>query len=319
MLRVCLVAILVWLNLTAAAAQEYPSRLIKVVVPYPAGGTTDIMARLLQDPLAKLLGQPLVIENRPGAASIVGTLEVARGPADGYTILIANNGVSIAPLLQRNPAYDPTKVLAGVSRISRTPLMMFVSSTVPATDLAGFIAYAKSKPEGLLYGSAGTGSLGHLASELFARMAGVKMVHLPYRGQGPSSQGVYTGEVAMLISTSSDQMNGFIQEGKVRLLGVSSLEPSPLAPAAPPIARTLPGYEIETWFGVLVAKDTPSAIIAKLNAALTTALASPDIKKRFFEIGVEAAATNPQEFDAMVAAEGPRWQKIVAEKGLKSE
>jgi tripartite-type tricarboxylate transporter receptor subunit TctC len=319
MLRLCLIAILMWVDLTAAAAQEYPSRLIKVVVPYPAGGTTDIMARLLQDPLTKLLGQPLVIENRPGAASIVGTLEVARSPADGYTLLIANNGVSIAPLLQRNPAYDATKVLAGVSRISRTPLMVFVSSTVPATDLAGFIAYAKSKPEGLLYGSAGTGSLGHLASELFARMAGVKMVHLPYRGQGPSSQGVYTGEVAMLISTSSDQMNGFIQEGKVRLLGVSSLEPSPLAPDAPPIAGTLPGYEIETWFGILAAKDTPSAIIAKLNAALTTALSSPDIKRRFFEIGVEAAATNPQEFDAMVAAEGPRWQKIIAEKGLKSE
>lgn len=318
--RLMLMAIMMWLSLTATAvAQEYPSRVIKLVVPYPPGGTTDVMARLLQDPLTKLLGQPIVIENRPGAASIVGSLEVARSPADGYTLLFANNGVSIAPLLQKTPAYDAAKALAGISRVSRTPLMLFVSSTIPATDLAGFIAHAKSQPDGLLYGSAGTGSLGHLASELFARTAGIKMVHLPYRGQGPSSQGVYTGEVAMLISTSSDQMNGFIQQGKVRLLGVSSLVRTPLAPEAPPIADTLPAYDIDTWFGILAAKDTPPAVVAKINAALTSVLATPDIKRRFFEIGVEAAATTPEAFDAIIAAEGPRWQKIIAEKGLKPD
>lgn len=320
MLRLTLMATMMWLTLTVTAvAHDYPSRVIKLVVPYPPGGTTDVMARLLQDPLTKLLGQPIIIENRPGAASIVGSLEVARGPADGYTLLFANNGIAIAPLMQKIPAYDPTKVLTGISRVSRTPLMLFISSTIPATDLAGFIAHAKSQPEGLLYGSAGTGSLGHLASELFARLAAIRMVHLPYRGQGPSSQGVYTGEVAMLISTSSDQMNGFIQQGKVRLLGVSSLLRTPLAPEVPSIADTLPGYEIDTWFGILAARDTPPAIVAKLNASLMTVLSTPDIQKRFFEIGVEAAPTTSDAFDAIIAAEGPRWQKIIAEKGLKSE
>jgi tripartite-type tricarboxylate transporter receptor subunit TctC len=300
-------------------AQDFPDRPIHLIIPYPAGGTTDIMARALQEPMAKLLGQPLVVENRPGAAAMLGTLQVARAKPDGYTLLFCNNGVSIAPFLQNSTDFDPRSGLSAVSVVSRAPLLLLVNSKVPATSIAGLFAYAKTRSEGLLFASAGPGSLGHLSSELLARRAGLKMIHVPYKGQGPTTQAIMTGEVDVLLTTASSAMNGFIQEGKIRLLGVSSKAPSILAPGAEPIDKVLPGYVVDVWFGILAPKGTPRDVIAKINSALATTLADPQIKEQFIGFGVEASASTPEALDGMIATEVPEWQAIIKAADIKTE
>ena len=311
---------LLWLAMPSAAAQEFPSKPIRLIVPYPPGGSTDIMARVLQEPLAKLLGQPIVIENKAGAAGVIGAVEVARAQPDGYTLLFPNNGVvSIGPFLQKVPDFDPAKAYAAVSLVSRAPLQLVVHPSLPVADVAGLLAHAKSHPDSLFYASAGLGSLGHLSSELFLRAAGVKMTHVPYKGQAPTLQAVLTNEVAMLLTTSSGQMNGYIKEGKLKLLGVSSREPSSLAPGIDPIGKALPGYAVDVWFGILAPAGTPPAVIAKLNAALVTALADEGIRQRFVGFGVEATSSTPAALDAMIAAEIPIWRKIIDEQQIKAE
>ncbi len=320
MMRNCFGALLVLVVAAAtmgnAHAQEFPNRPIRLVVPYPPGGTTDIMARALQERIGELLGQPLIVENRPGTAAMLGTLEVARAKPDGHTLLFANNGVSIAPFLQKATDFNPTKALSAVSLVSRAPLLLLVSSKVPASDVASLFAYAKSRPDGLLFASAGPGSLGHLSTELLARRAGLKLIHVPYKGQGPTTQAIMTGEVDMLLTTASSAMNGFISDGKIKLLGVSSITASILAPGAEPIAKTLPGYVVDVWFGILAPAGTPRDVIAKLNAALVTTLADARLKEQFINFGVEAVASTPEQLDGMIAAEIPEWQKVITDGGI---
>ena len=320
MTRNCFGALLVLVVAAAtignAHAQQFPNRPIRLVVPYPPGGTTDIMARALQERIGELLGQPLIVENRPGTAAMLGTLEVARAKPDGHTLLFANNGVSIAPFLQKATDFNPTKALSAVSLVSRAPLLLLVSSKVPASDVASLFAYAKSRPDGLLFASAGPGSLGHLSTELLARRAGLKLIHVPYKGQGPTTQAIMTGEVDMLLTTASSAMNGFISDGKIKLLGVSSNTASILAPGAEPIAKTLPGYVVDVWFGILAPAGTPRDVIARLNAALVTTLADARLKEQFINFGVEAAASTPEQLDGMIAAEIPEWQKVITDGGI---
>lgn len=302
-----------------AVGQSFPDKPIHLIVPYPPGGTTDIMARALQDSMGKLLGQPLVVENKPGTAAMLGTLEVARARPDGYTLLFANNGVSIAPFLQKATDFDPTKALSAVSVVSRAPLMLVAAAKVPADNMAQLLAYARSRSDGILYASAGPGSLGHLSTELLARRAGIKMIHVPYKGQAPTTQAVMTGEVDILLTTASSAMNGFIKDGKIKVLGVSSEAPSVLAPGAPPIGQTLPGYVVDVWFGILAPAGTPRDVIAKINAALVTTLADPELKERFINFGVEASSSTPEALDAIIAKEVPEWKKIIADGGVKAE
>ena len=208
-----------------AAADNYPSRPIRLIVPYPAGGSTDIMARALQEPMAKILGQPLIIDNRGGAAGTTGANEAARADADGYTLLFANNGpISIAPLLQKGVDFDPLKSFAPVSLVSKAPLVLVASEKVPVNDVAGLIAYAKAQGKPMLYATAGPGSLGHLSTERFLNQAGLQMIHVPYRGQAPTTLAIFAGEVDILLTTTSDTLNEHIRSGKVKLLGVSSPE-----------------------------------------------------------------------------------------------
>ena len=302
---------------TSVFAQGFPDKPIRLIVPYPAGGTTDIMARALQEPMGRLLGQPIIVENRPGTAAMMGTLDVARAKPDGYTLLFANNGVSIAPFLQNATDFDPRLALSAVSLVSRAPLLLLASSKVPATDAASLFAYAKTRADGMLFASAGPGSLGHLSTELLARRAGLKLIHVPYKGQGPTTQAIMTGEVDILLTTASSAMNSFIKDGKIKLLGVSSTTASVLAPGAEPIAMVLPGYVVDVWFGILAPTGTPRDVIAKINAALATTLADARLKENFIGFGVEAASSKPEALDAMIAAEVPEWQKIIAEAGIK--
>ncbi len=305
---------------TGAAAQAFPSKPIRIIVPYPAGGTTDLMARALQEPMQKTLGQPVIVDNKPGAAGAIGAREVAKSPPDGYTLLFSNNGPSsTTPLLVKDAGYDGIRDFAPVSLVSTAPLFVVVNAAVPANDLKSFIDYARSQPNGLEYASAGIGSLGHLASELFARMAGIKMIHIPYKGQAPTSNAVMTGEVKVLITTSSSAMNGFISAGKLKLLGVSTPEPSPLAPGAPVVSSVLPGYKVEIWFGLLASAGTPADVVAKLNDAVGKALALPDLQQRFVNFGVIATAGSPKRLGDLIAEEVPRWTQIVREAGIRAE
>ncbi|WP_375305208.1 tripartite tricarboxylate transporter substrate binding protein [Bradyrhizobium sp. A11] len=303
-----------------AVADNYPSRSIRLIVPYPAGGSTDIMARALQEPMTKILGQPIVIDNRGGAAGTTGSNEAARSDADGYTLLFANNGpISIAPLLQKGIDFDPLKSFAPVSLVSTAPLVLVASEKVPVNDVAGLLAYAKAQSKPMLYASAGPGSLGHLSTERFLNQAGLQMVHVPYRGQAPTTLAIFAGEVDILLTTTSDTLNEHIRSGKVKLLGVSSPGPSPVAPSAASIGAALKGYSVETWFGILAPAGTPPDVVAKLNAALGTVLAMPQIRERFLSYGVEAKASTPAELRALIAAEIPSWRKVIEERNVKTE
>lgn len=304
----------------SAAADNYPSRPIRLIVPYPAGGSTDIMARALQEPMAKILGQPLIIDNRGGAAGTTGANEAARADADGYTLLFANNGpISIAPLLQKGVDFDPLKSFAPVSLVSRAPLVLVASAKVPVNDAAGLIAYARAQGKPMLYATAGPGSLGHLSTERFLNQAGLQMVHVPYRGQAPTTLAIFAGEVDILLTTTSDMLNEHIRAGKVKLLGVSSPGTSPVAPGAAPIGNVLKGYSVETWFGILAPAGTPSDVIDKLNAAVNTTLAMPQLRDRFLSYGVEATASTPTELSAIIKAEIPSWRKVIEERNVKAE
>jgi tripartite-type tricarboxylate transporter receptor subunit TctC len=298
--------------LPGTARADFPDKPIRLVVPYAPGGTTDIMARTLQEPLSKALGQPVIVDNKAGAAGAIGTAQVAHAAPDGYTLIFGNNGPSaIVPLIQKDVGYDPVKDFGPVSLVSIAPMTLVVHPSVPAKTVKELIAYAKTQPSGLEYGSAGAGSFGHLASEYLAKEAGLKLVHVPYKGQAPSTMGVLNGEVKLLLTTSSDTQDAAVRAGKLKLLGVSTAKPSPLMPGAPTIGESLPGFEVNVWFGILAPAGTPQPVVARLNAAIREVLAEPEIQKKFLAYGCIATASTPQEFGAMIAAEVPKWKSVV--------
>jgi tripartite-type tricarboxylate transporter receptor subunit TctC len=298
--------------LPAAAQAPYPDKPIRLVVPYAPGGTTDIMARTLQEPLSKVLGQTMIVDNKAGAAGAIGTKQVATAAPDGYTLIFGNNGPSaIVPLIQKDVGYDPMKDFEPVSLVSIAPLVLVVHPSVPAANVAEFIAWAKAQPGGVEYATAGAGSLGHLATELFGKEAGLKLIHVPYKGQAPSTMAVLNGEVKMLLTTSSDTMDAAVRGGKLKLLGVSTAKPSPLIPGAPTVGQSLKGFEVNVWFGILAPAGTPAPVIARLNAAIREILANPELQQKFVGYGCIATASTPQEFAAMIRAEVPKWKDVV--------
>ena len=304
----------------ALLAQSFPSKPIRIIVPYPAGGTTDLMARALQEPVQKILGQPLVIENKPGASGIVAAREVARSTPDGHTLFFINSGiVAVTPYVVKDAGFDGVKDFSPVALVSTAPLMVVVNPAVPANDLKGFIEYVKQQPNPVEFASAGTGSFGHLASELFARTAGIKMTHIPYKGQAPTTNAIVAGEVKMLITTTSAAMNGFIASGKLKLLGVTSPDPSPLAPGAPPVASALPGYAAETWFGFIAAANTPADVVAKLNEAINRSLDTPEMQKRFAGFGVQAKTASPKRVGDMIAEDVARWAPVIRDNNIRAD
>ncbi|GAP37915.1 tripartite tricarboxylate transporter substrate binding protein [Piscinibacter sakaiensis] len=303
----------------AARAQAFPSKPITIVVPYPPGGTTDALARLMQEPLQKQLGQVVLIENRPGASAVLGTKLVARAPADGYTLLFPNNGLVISPLVSKEASYAPLKDFVPVSLVSLQPMVLVINSAVPATTTQQFIDYAKARPGQIEYASAGPASFGQLSSELFARRSGIKLVHIPYKGQAPTTQAVLTGEVKMLLSTTSPQLNGFVKEGKLRMLGTGSPQASVLAPGAVPLNQTLPNFNLEVWFGLLAPAGTPRDVVTRLNDAIVKVLAQPEIKTSFEQAGALAASSTPEQFGARIAEEYANWTTVVKEAGIKPE
>ena len=279
------------------------------------------MARALQEPLQKTLGQPVIVDNKVGAGGAIGAREVARAAADGYTLLFSNNGPSsTVPILQKDAGYDSTKDFAAVSLVSTAPMFVVVNGAVPVTTLGQLIEYAKAQPNPLEYATAGIGSMGHLSSELFARAAGIRMTHIPYKGQAPTTNAVLSGEVKVLITTASAAMNSHIAAGKLKLLGISSSEPSPLAPNGTPLVmQTLPGYVVDIWFGILGPNGMPAEVVAKLNDAAAKALAIPELRQRFNGFGVVATSSTPKLLQDMIAEEVPRWTRVVREAEIRAD
>jgi tripartite-type tricarboxylate transporter receptor subunit TctC len=308
------------LQLASAHAQEFPQRPIRLVIPYPAGGTTDIIARALQEPLRASLGQPIVVENRGGGAGTIGIRAVMNAPPDGYSLVISNNGpTTLLPLLQPDVGYGPVGAMAPISLLSIAPLILTVSTNLPTANLQEFFDYARTYPSRLFYGTAGVGSFGHVATLLMNQMAGIQAEHIPYRGQAPMTLALISGEVQFVLTTYSHAMDEQVKAGKLRRLGVSTAEASPVVPGVPPIGTALPGFAAEVWFGLLAPNGTPPAVVTQLNGAVRQVLALPAVQRQLRSVGMVAQASSPEEFAQRLQRDVELWQGIVRSADIKPE
>lgn len=309
------------LSLTSLAAQAqavamYPKQPLTLVVPFPAGGPTDAMARLLAQKLTERLGQQVVIDNRGGAGGVIAAELVARAPADGYTLFFGTTGtMSINPSLYKKLRYDPVKDFAPVSLMATTMNVLVVSPGVPAKSLAELVQLAKSKPGELAYGSAGNGSSNHLSGELFKSIAGVQVSHVPYRGSAPAMIDLLGGRLAMMFDTIAVQTQN-IAAGKVRALAVTGPKRSPLLPEVPTAQEAgLKGFDVTIWFGVLAPAGTPTPIIERLNREVVAVMATDEMRKRMQADGAEARTTTPAEFAALIKQDTAKWTPVVKASG----
>jgi len=303
----------------AVAQDAFPSRPITIVVPYPAGGTSDAQVRMIQEPLGRALGVPIIVDNKPGASGAVASRYVANAKADGYTLMYPNNGVLIAPLLVKKAPYDPIKDFKPVSLVSTVPMVLVTNKNVPAVNLADFLAYAKKQPNGLLYASAGTASYGHLATTRLAQMAGIKMTHVPYKGEANTTMAVRTGEVQMLLTTPSSAMMGQVKEGNLNMLGVATDVPSPVVPGVPTIDKTVPSFTASVWFGLLAPAGTPDDVVQKINAAVRKVMADDAIRARLLPTGALPQTSTPTEFASMMAREHAQWRDIITKYKIEAD
>jgi tripartite-type tricarboxylate transporter receptor subunit TctC len=305
----------------AAAAQDYPSRPITLVVPYAAGGGNDVMARIVAEKMSKSLGQQIVIENKGGAGGSIATRQVAKAAPDGYTLGLGGTGtLAINPTLYHNVGYDPRRDFAPVGLIATSALVVLVNNDVPAKTIPELIALAKKEPGKFTYASAGVGSGIHLGAELFATMADIKLTHVPYKGSSPALADLLGGHVDIYFSSLPPAI-GLIRDGRVRALGVTGPQRSPLLPDLPTVAEAgpLPGYEAVLHYGIVAPAGTPQPAIAKLSAALIAALAEPDVRERIAADGAEAASMTPAEYAADIDREENKWSKVVKLSGAKVE
>ncbi len=293
------------------AQDAWPSRPIKFVVPAAAGGTNDVLGRFMQESLGKALGQPVVMEYKAGAGGAIASMFVAQQPADGYTFLLHGSGLVTVPLVQKKPSYDALKDFVPVSLIGTSPMVLMTHPSTPGT-LAGFVAEAKANPGKLEWGSSALGGVGHLAMEAFHEAAGIqKMVMVPFPGAGPSAQALLAGTTKYMLSTPSSATNGFVKEGKMRILGVSTAKRSPLLPDVPSISEAVPGYATETWFGLFARTGTPPAVIARMNDAINKTLAQPDIQDKIRSVYVVPVGGAPSAMGDIVKSDHALWAKVV--------
>jgi len=298
----------------AALAQDYPSRTIKMIVPTGAGGITDILARLVGRSITDQLGQPVVIENRPGAGGTIGTRTAAQAEPDGYTLLMVFPSHAANPALYASLPYDSEKDFAPISMVTKVSEILLVPNSSPAKSVKELIELARKQP--LNYASVGVGSLAHLATELFLATAGVKMTHIPYRGVPQAQQAVMTGEVAAFFDTPITALPQ-IRAGSVRALGITSSKRLEAAPEIPTIAEAgLPDYEVTGWNGVLAPAKTPRPIVDKLNKTIVAALKTPEIEKFLREQGLEPAGNSPEEFAQRMHADIEKWMRVTREAGI---
>ena len=301
----------------AAAAQEaWPSKPIRMVVPYPAGGSTDQLARAIQAPLAETLGQPIVIENKAGAGGTLGTDMVAKAAPDGYTFVFGNSGPNALAGLIRKLPYDSLKDLRPLSTVAIVPMIFAVPADSPHKTMKEFIAYARAQGTALNYGSTGNGSISHLTGALLNEMAGLKMQHIPYTGGAPLLTAFAGGQLNAAFVTGLDGA-AMVQGGRVRYLAVATPQRTEVLAGLPAVAEDVPGFRSVAWFGVLAPKAVPDDIAQKMQAAIVKAVARPEVRKLFAERGVEARSSTPQEFEKMIRDEVAQWGPVVTKADIK--
>ncbi|HEX2655328.1 MAG TPA: tripartite tricarboxylate transporter substrate binding protein [Xanthobacteraceae bacterium] len=301
-----------------AAAENYPNRPVRWIVGYPAGGTTDILARIIAQYLSEKLGQQFIIENKPGAGNNIGTEMVVKAAPDGYTLLLANPANGINTSLYKNLNFNFLTDIAPVAGIVRVTNVMEINPSIPAKTVAEFIAYVKANPGKVNMASSGVGTSVHLSGELFKYMAGLQMTHVPYRGAAPALTDLIGGRVHVMFDNLPSSI-AHIQSGELRAIGVTATERSAALPDVPSISDTISGYEASAWFGVGAPKGTPPEIIAILNRAINNALADPVVKTRLAELGGVPMHCTPEEFGAIVKAETEKWAKVVEISGARVE
>jgi tripartite-type tricarboxylate transporter receptor subunit TctC len=303
---------------SAQAELAYPSHPVRWVVPYAAGGATDVLSRLICQHLSDRLGQPFVVENKPGAGSNIGTQAVINSPADGYTLLLTSTANAINASFDPTIPFDFAKGIAPVAGVARIPLVLVVNNDLPIHSVADFIAYARANPGKMSIASSGVGTSLHLSGELFKAMAGVQFTHVPYRGSAPGLTDVMSGQIHGMFDnvTSSFEL---AKTGKLRALGVTTKERSAALPDVPPIGDTLPGYETSSFYGVGAPHDTSQGIVDLLNREINAALGDPAIKQRVSDLGAIPITGDARQFAAMLAVETGRWRKVVEISGQKKE
>ena len=303
--------------LSAASAQTYPTRAITIIVPFPAGGSADTLARLLGARLSEKFGQPVVVDNKPGVGGNIGTDLVAKAAPDGYTLLLAPSSIAIAPHLYKKLTYDPIKDFAPVTLIGNIPMAVVVNPSFPAKSIKELIALAKEKPGAIDYASAGNGTTNHLAVEQFKQITGIDLTHIPYRGNPLAVLDVIGGRVPVFFDFVLTALP-HIRDGKVRVLATTGLKRSEVLPDVPTVDESgVPGFEAGTWFGIYAPAKTPQAIIDKLNTETLAAIADPAIEKRLKGLGVDIIAKGPKELGDLTKSDLAKWGPIVQKAGVK--
>jgi len=316
---VIVVTLLVGVGIQPLIADEYPTRPIRMVVPFPPGGGNDLLARSISQPLSQAIGQSVVVDNRGGAGGQIGATLAAAAAPDGYTIFLGSIGnLTFLPVLQSKLQYEPIRDFAPVTLLATSPFILVVNPAVPAKSVKELIALAKAQPGKLNYGSAGPGSSLHMTGELFKLESGADITHVPYKGTAPALIDLLSGQVQMLFSTMPSVVP-HVKTGKLRGLGVSSLKRAAAVPDVPPIAEAVPGFEVLNWQGIVVPKKTPEAIVQKLNRALLEALKSPETIKALANQGLDAAGGTPGEFGALIKSEIGKYGKVAKAANLRLE
>jgi len=318
-MRWALSAIALLATLSSAFAQQYPDRAVRLIVPFAPGGTTDILARILGQKLGENLGQQVVIDSRGGAAGNLGTALAAKAPPDGYTLLlgvVSPLAINVSLYGTKLP-YSPTQDFAPISLITKVPQVISVHPLVPARDLQGIIALAKARPGKLTYGTAGSGTSNHLVGELFGIAAGVRITHVPYKGAGPASIAVFSGEVDMMISAPPAVIN-FLKTGRLRAVAVTSATRSAALPDVPTMMESgLPGFEATAWYCMVAPAGTPRSIIDRIQAALVKAMETPQVRQRLLDEGATPESSSPEELGEFIRTEIEKWTKAVRLSGAK--
>lgn len=311
------------LALTAAAAvpawaQTGSDKPLRIVVPYPAGGTSDFQARAISAQMSQSLGQPVIVDNKPGASGMIGTQAVAAAAPDGNTVALVNNGFLLTPLIHAKPTFQ-TKDFTPVGILSVQPMVMVTNREMPAANVREFIEWARARPGAVEYASAGAASYGHLATALFAQTTGLKMVHVPYQGEAPMTMALRSNQVKLMMTAPSPSIMGAVKEGSLKLLGVASSKPVSWLPGVPVVGDSVPGFVTEVWYGFVAPAATPPAAVARINAAMNKALAAQDIRDKFAASGAQAVNVTPAEFAAALKQENARWEQSVPKLGIRIE
>lgn len=301
-----------------AQAQGYPSKPVNIVVPFAPGGATDIMTRLLAERLSKRLGQPVIVENKPGAGTMIASEYVAKAPADGHTVLMAASSLGIAPSLYSKVNYDPVKSFAPISLVASVVHVLEVHPSVPVKSVGELITWLKANPGKANYGSVGAGTSTHLESELFNTMAGVKMVHVPYKGSAPALTDLVGGSLQVMFDAWASS-GPFVKDGKTRLLAVTTAQRSKILPDVPTVAESgLPGYEAMPWLGLLAPAGTPDAVVRKFHDELMEVLKEQAVQDKFHSLGLDIIGNTPQEFAEFIKKDITKWAKVIQETGAKA-